>query len=96
MLQSKVMEVSQRIQPIQEKACQLFIEVEIQVALLALDQVLRNTWSYLTIFGHRHPIKDGAPGEAEIRGSRPTFGALLGFWVNVMGKGCRPMGLPMF
>jgi hypothetical protein len=64
--------------------------------LLALDQVLRNTWSYLTIFGLRQPVKDGAPGEAEIMGSRPTFGALLGFWVNVMGKGCWPMGLPMF
>jgi hypothetical protein len=29
-LQSKVMEVSQRLQPIQEKACQLFTEVESQ------------------------------------------------------------------
>jgi hypothetical protein len=29
-LQSKVMEFSQRLQPIQEKACQLFTEVEIQ------------------------------------------------------------------
>jgi hypothetical protein len=28
MLQSKVMEVSQRLQPIQEKACQLFTKVE--------------------------------------------------------------------
>jgi hypothetical protein len=64
--------------------------------LLALDQVLRNTWSYLTVIGHRHPVKDGAPREAEITGSWPTFGALLGFLVNVMGKGCRPMGLPMF
>jgi hypothetical protein len=64
--------------------------------LLALDQVLRNTWSYLTIFGHRHPIKEEAPGEADIIGSQPTFRALLGFWVNVIGKGCWPMGLPMF
>jgi hypothetical protein len=64
--------------------------------LLDLNQVLRNIWSYLTIFGHRHPVKDGVPGEAEITGSQPTFGALLGFWVNVMGKGCQPMGLPMF
>jgi hypothetical protein len=30
MLQIKVMEVSQRLQPIQEKACQLFTEVESQ------------------------------------------------------------------
>ena len=30
MLQSKVMEVSQRIQPVREKACQLFTEVENQ------------------------------------------------------------------
>jgi hypothetical protein len=29
-LQSKVMEVSQRLQPIQEKACQLFVELENQ------------------------------------------------------------------
>jgi hypothetical protein len=64
--------------------------------MLALDHVLQNTWSYLTIFGHQHPIKYEALGEAEITGSQPTFGALLGFCVNVMGKGCRPMGLPMF
>jgi hypothetical protein len=63
-------------------------------ASLALDQVLRNTWSYLTIFGLRQPVKDGAPGEAEI-GISVHFWALLGFWVNVMGKGCRPVGLPM-
>jgi len=42
--------------------------------MLALDQVLRNTWSYLTVFGHQHPVKDGALGEAEITGSRSTFG----------------------
>jgi hypothetical protein len=62
--------------------------------LLALEQVLRNTWSYLTIFRLRQPVKDGAPGEVEITESRSTFGPLLGFWVNVMGKGCRPVGLP--
>jgi hypothetical protein len=56
--------------------------------MLSLDQVLRNTWSYLTIVGYQHPVKYGVLGEAEIMGSRPTFGALLGFWVNVMGKGC--------
>jgi hypothetical protein len=38
MLQSKVMEVSQRLQPIREKACQLFTEVEIQGA--KLEQVV--------------------------------------------------------
>jgi hypothetical protein len=62
--------------------------------LLALDQVLRNIWSHLTVFGLRQPVKYGAPGEVEIMGSRFTFGPLLGFWVNVMGKGCRPVGLP--
>ena len=56
--------------------------------LLALEQVLRNTWSYLTIFGLRQPVKYGAPGEVEIKVSRSTFGPFLGFWVNVMGKGC--------
>jgi hypothetical protein len=30
MLQSKVMDVSQRLQPLQEKACQLFVELESQ------------------------------------------------------------------
>jgi hypothetical protein len=33
-LQSKVMEVSQRLQPVQEKECQLFTEVESQGATL--------------------------------------------------------------
>jgi hypothetical protein len=28
-------------------------------------------------------------GEIDIVGSRSTFGPILGFWVNVMGKGCR-------
>jgi hypothetical protein len=64
--------------------------------MLALDQVLRNTWSYLTFFGTSTAYQRwSAIGEADIMGSRSTFGALLGFWVNVMGKGCRPMGLPM-
>jgi hypothetical protein len=36
-LQSKVMEVSQQLQPIQEKACQLFTEFEIQG--IKLEQV---------------------------------------------------------
>jgi hypothetical protein len=30
MIQIKVMEVTQRLQPVQEKACQLFTEVESQ------------------------------------------------------------------
>ena len=38
MLQSNVMEVSQQIQPLQEKACQLFTEVDNQV--VELEQVV--------------------------------------------------------
>jgi hypothetical protein len=38
MLQSKVMEVSQQLQPLQEKACQMFTEVETQAA--KLEQVV--------------------------------------------------------
>ena len=38
MLQSKVMEVSQWLQPLQEKACQLFTEVESQET--ELEQVV--------------------------------------------------------
>jgi len=37
-LQSKVMEVSQQLQPIQEKACQLFAELESQE--VELEQVV--------------------------------------------------------
>jgi hypothetical protein len=37
-IQSKVMEVSQRLQPVQEKACQLFTEVENQG--VELEQVV--------------------------------------------------------
>jgi hypothetical protein len=33
-LQSKVMDISQRLQPLQEKACQLFVELESQGAEL--------------------------------------------------------------
>jgi hypothetical protein len=40
-LQSKVMEVSQQLQPLQEKACQLFTEVEIQAT--KLEQVVITT-----------------------------------------------------
>jgi hypothetical protein len=42
--------------------------------LLALDQVLRNTLSYLTIFGLRNLVKDGVPGEVDITRSWSTFG----------------------
>jgi hypothetical protein len=38
MIHTKVMEVSQRLQPVQEKACQLFTEVESQGA--ELEQVV--------------------------------------------------------
>ena len=38
MLQSKAMEVSQWLQPVQEKACQLFTEVEIQGVELEQEQ----------------------------------------------------------
>jgi hypothetical protein len=30
----------------------------------------------------------------EIREERPIFGSLLRFWIDVKGKGCRPVGLP--
>jgi hypothetical protein len=45
MLQSKVMEVSQRLQPVQEKACQLFTEVESQG--VELEQVVNTTEQHL-------------------------------------------------
>jgi chromosome segregation ATPase len=41
MIQIKVMEVSQQIQPVQEKACQLFTQVEIQWE--KLEQVVITT-----------------------------------------------------
>jgi hypothetical protein len=37
-------------------------------------------------------IEYGVPDEVEIAESRPTFGSFLGFWDNVTGMGCRPMG----
>jgi hypothetical protein len=45
MLQSKVMEVTQRLQPVQDKACQLFTEVEsrgaeLEQVVLAVEQCL--------------------------------------------------------
>jgi hypothetical protein len=44
--------------------------------LLALDQVLKNTWLYLTILELRQLVRDGAQREAEIKGARPIFGSL--------------------
>jgi hypothetical protein len=41
MIQSKVMEVTQRLQPVQEKACQLFTKVESQGA--ELEQIVITT-----------------------------------------------------
>jgi hypothetical protein len=63
--------------------------------LLALDQVLGDTWSCLTILGLRQPVKGGVQEEEEIMGYRTLFGSILGFWDYVTGMGCRPMGLPM-
>jgi hypothetical protein len=63
---------------------------------LALDQVLWKRWSCLTnLWEFDRLVEDGAPGEAEIAGSRPLLWGLFGFRVYVMGMGCRPMGLPM-
>jgi hypothetical protein len=64
--------------------------------VLALDQVLREHWSCLTIFGTSTGwSKMKHPGKAEIMGSH-LFCGFLGFRVYVTGMGCRPMGLPMF
>jgi hypothetical protein len=46
------------------------------VPFVGPDQVLRNTWSYLTIFGTSTVVKDGVQCEAEIVEARP----LVGFW----------------
>ena len=48
------MEVSQQLQPIQEKACQLFIELEIQGAeleqvFITAEQCLEGTLNYTVI-----------------------------------------------
>jgi hypothetical protein len=45
MIQVKVMEVSQRLQPVKEKACQLFTKVESQGA--ELEQVIITTKQHL-------------------------------------------------
>jgi hypothetical protein len=63
--------------------------------LLALDQVLKSTWSYLTIFGTMTACQGWSTTQSEIKEARPIFGFILRFWVDVMGKGCRPVGLPM-
>jgi hypothetical protein len=47
--------------------------------LLALDQVLEDSWSSLTYFGLSHPVEGQAKDEAEIMGSQPCFGSFLGF-----------------
>jgi len=51
---------------------------------------------YLVIFDHflglRQLVEDEAPDEAEIAKYQPNFGSFFGFWDNVMGMGCRPMG----
>jgi hypothetical protein len=61
--------------------------------LLALDQVLGEPWSCLTIFGTSTGwSKTEHPGEAEIA-DLSLFVGFLGFRVYVTGMGCRPMGL---
>jgi hypothetical protein len=62
--------------------------------LLALDQVLRNTWSYLTIFGTSMPYRRKCARRSRDHGISAHFGSFLGFWDNVMGKGYWPVGLP--
>jgi hypothetical protein len=47
-------------------------------------------WDFDSLSKKEHKTKQRS------RGSRPTFGSFLGFWDNVTGMGCRPMGLPMF
>jgi hypothetical protein len=44
----------------------LFMSMILFDNLFPLDQVLRNTCSYLIIFGLQQPVKDGALGEEEI------------------------------
>jgi hypothetical protein len=63
--------------------------------LLALDQVLGALCHILPFLVLRQPVEYGALDEAKIAESRPTFDSLFGFWEYVMGKGCRPVGLPM-
>jgi hypothetical protein len=66
--------------------------------LLALDQVLRKSWSGLTTFGTSTGwSKKEHPGGAEIIGSHLFCGPnkrFIRFFV-LRFMGCRPMGLPM-
>jgi hypothetical protein len=64
--------------------------------MLALNEVLRLLGHILPFLGLRQPVKDGVLDEVDINGSRPTFRSIFGFWDNVMGKGCRPVGLTTF
>jgi hypothetical protein len=64
--------------------------------LLALDQVLEHLVIFDRFWDFDTLLKMERQDEAEITGSQSTFGPFLGFWVNVMGKGCRPVGLPTF
>jgi hypothetical protein len=46
MIQSKVMEVTQQLQPLQDKACQLFLEIdnqgtELQQVMITVEQCLK-------------------------------------------------------
>ena len=47
--------------------------------MLALDQVLGDSWSCRPILGLRQPVEDGAQDEAEITGSWPILVPFLGF-----------------
>ena len=56
---------------------------------------LTKFWRTLVMFDHfwdfDRLVKDEAPGEAEITGSRPPFCGLFGFRVYVTSMGCRSM-----
>jgi hypothetical protein len=46
----------------------------------------------LNYFGTSIAVEGGSQDGAEIMGSWPTFGSILGFWEYVMGLGYWPMG----
>ena len=48
------------------------------------------------ILGLRQLAKEEVQHEAKNKEARPILRSILGFWVDVMGKGFRPVGLPMF
>jgi len=54
-------------------------------------RILGHIWPLL---GLRQLAKEGAQREVESKEARPVFGSILGFWVDVMGKECWPVGLP--